>query len=69
MLESTHCVIVDAEKGLERWVSMQWLLAVLDTPGEAVIVVASSLLMDLQCQRVSGAVLKLRIGIFAGSPR
>ena len=62
MLESTHCVIVDAEKEPERWVSMQWLLAVPDAPDEAVVVVASSLLTDLQCQRVSGAVLKLRIG-------
>lgn len=59
MLESTHCVIVDVEKEPERWVSMQWLPAVSDAPGEAVVVVASSL---LQCQRVSEAVLKLRIG-------
>ena len=33
---------------------MQWLLAVQAAPGEAVIVVASSLLMDLQFEGVLG---------------
>ena len=52
MLESMHCVSVDAEKEPEMRVSMQWLLAVPDAPGEAVVVVASSLLMDLQSEAV-----------------
>ncbi len=35
---------------------MQWLLAVLDAPGELVIVVASSFIDGLAISKVSGAV-------------
>jgi hypothetical protein len=47
---------------------MQWLLAVLDAPGEAVIVVASSFTDGLAISKVSGAV-EASNWIFGDSPR
>ena len=47
---------------------MQWLLAVLGAPGEAVIVVASSSLIDLQCRRCP-ELFEASNWIFGDSPR
>ena len=41
---------------------MQWLLAVLDAPGEVVIVVASSFIDGLAISKVSGAVECCELG-------
>ena len=41
---------------------MQWLLAVLDAPGEVIIVVASSCIDGLAISKVSGAVECCELG-------